>query len=267
MNNLYTGTSESADNRFQKFFQEEKYVYLKNYLYNYSLRKRAVERSLRNDKVEMVLEVGSGISPVMTKTNRIVFSDLSFEAIHFLRRSHGKGFYVVADAVNLPFKDNIFSHGICSEVIEHLRDDDTALIEMSRVVKTSGHFIITFPHRKAYFANDDRFVDHFRRYEYHEAAAKLKKAGFAVMGYQKVLGPLEKLTMCLVVFVYSLIRNRKTDGTSSRKADNRFSLIAEIFKWFNLFYMGFVWLDAKVIPQNLSTVLLIKAKKIKKVSR
>jgi hypothetical protein len=50
-------------NRFQDFFENEKYVSLKNHLYNYLLRRRAVEKAMQNEPKELVLEIGSGISP------------------------------------------------------------------------------------------------------------------------------------------------------------------------------------------------------------
>ncbi len=56
-------------NRFQDFFEESKYTLLKNYLYNYRLRKMAVEKCLHHENIKLILEVGSGISPVMTRTN------------------------------------------------------------------------------------------------------------------------------------------------------------------------------------------------------
>lgn len=96
-------------NRFQSLFEEDKYVILKNYLYNYLLRKLAVEKNLLQERPELILEVGSGISPVMTRTNRIIYSDLSFRALQILKHAHGKGWYVVADGMRLPFKSGIFS--------------------------------------------------------------------------------------------------------------------------------------------------------------
>jgi hypothetical protein len=65
-------------NRFQDFFKENKYTTLKNYLYNYHLRKLAVEKNLQNENTELILEVGSGISPVMMKSRDIIYSYLSF---------------------------------------------------------------------------------------------------------------------------------------------------------------------------------------------
>jgi len=119
--------TSSSDNRFQDFFEDEQYVALKNYLYNYLLRKRAVEKVMKNEKKDVVLEVGSGISPVLTSWDQVVYSDLSFSALRTLMRLQGKGHYVVADGMNLPFKANTFSHTISSEVLEHMEDDRKAL--------------------------------------------------------------------------------------------------------------------------------------------
>ena len=79
--------------------------------------------------------------------------------------------------MHLPFKSGAFSHTVCSEVLEHLRNDQQALKEMARVLKSSGGFIVTFPHRKCYFANDDCFVEHFRHYELHEMQDRLTGVG------------------------------------------------------------------------------------------
>lgn len=42
--------TSSGDNRFHDFFEDDKYVALKNYPYNYLLRKRAVEKVMQNEK-------------------------------------------------------------------------------------------------------------------------------------------------------------------------------------------------------------------------
>jgi SAM-dependent methyltransferase len=251
--------NHNHSNRFQDFFEKDPYTMLKNYLYNYLLRKMAVEKNLRNEKTELILEVGSGISPVMMKSRDIIYSDLSFSAIRCLKHSYGKGYYVVADGINLPFKSGVFSHTISSEVLEHLSDDRLAIREIARVMRPSGHFIATFPHRKFYFAIDDRFVGHFRRYEINEMTDRLKDAGFKPMAIKKVLGPLEKITMCFAVLCFSVIQKlNPKENIISRK-----SLIAKlfslIFKWCNRYYAILAWVDAKVMPRSLSTVLLINS--------
>jgi ubiquinone/menaquinone biosynthesis C-methylase UbiE len=50
------------------------------------------------------------------------------------------------DATNLPFADDSFDYVVCSEVLEHLPDDDAAAREIYRVLKPGGTAIITVPH-------------------------------------------------------------------------------------------------------------------------
>lgn len=251
----------SPRNRFQDFFEEKKYVVLKNHLYNYLLRKRAVEKNLQAERLGLILEVGSGISPVMTRTAQIVYTDISLLALRILRTDQRKGLYVVADGMCLPFKSSTFAHAVYSEVLEHLPDDSQALGEMSRVLKPSGELIVTFPHREAYFTNDDYFVNHFRRYELHDMVHHLQTVGLMPVSIQKVLGPLEKITMSFAVFCFSLIQRYKPMKSREAETSPYMKIIAFLFKWANLFYAGLAWLDARITPRSLAAVLLIRAKK------
>ncbi len=49
------------------------------------------------------------------------------------------------DALSLPFKDNTFDRIICSEVMEHVDDDNKACAELARVLKKNGRIAITVP--------------------------------------------------------------------------------------------------------------------------
>jgi len=248
-------------NRFQDFFEEDKYIFLKKHLYNYLLRKRAIEKSMRGEALELILEVGSGISPVMAASAKTIFSDLSYTALSYLKRTHSKGVFVVADAAALPFKPAVFSHAVCSEVLEHVEDDQRALNEMSRVLKPSGSLILTFPHRRFYFTNDDRFVNHYRRYEDHDILMRLETAGFRPLEFKKILGPLEKITMSMVVFCFSILPKDKKKNPQVSDG-SRFRILLEfMFKYLNRLYMGIVWLDARLWPGALSTIKLVRAKK------
>ncbi len=73
-------------NRFDDFFKEGNYLILKNHLYNYLLRKRAIEKCVQQETPALILEVGSGISPVMTKFNSTIYSDVSYEAVRLLKQ-------------------------------------------------------------------------------------------------------------------------------------------------------------------------------------
>jgi len=254
-------------NRFQDFFEEGKYVTFKNSLYNYRLRKHAIEKELSSEKIHLALEVGSGLSPVMTKTSRIVYSDLSLIALQTLKKIQPRGFFVVADGTKLPFKEGSFSHAISSEVLEHIEDDEGAIREFSRVLKPSGELLLTFPHRKCYFSIDDRFVEHLRRYELYEMESKLEAASFKSITTQKVLGPFDKLAMCIAVIGFRIVsrKKRSEEATQKTREPSRqnplLTLLKPLFWAINTFLMAWAWLDARIFPQSLSTILLIKALK------
>jgi SAM-dependent methyltransferase len=253
--------SVSQIDNFGSLFENENYVLLKNYLYNYLLRKKAVEKNITIGNQGFVLEVGSGLSPMVTNTNTVVYSEFSLEALRILKAKNGRGSYVAADGMQLPFKTGCFDHTICSEVLEHLADDRQALQELARVMKPSGQVIITFPHRKFYFAYDDHFVKHLRRYELSEMEDRLQAVGLRPVSIQKVLGPLEKVTMWSVVVCFSFMKKSKLNRSKVKGPSKLMSIVAPLFKWANVFYAGLAWLDAKIMPRSLATVLLIRAKK------
>lgn len=51
----------------------------------------------------------------------------------------------VADAKKLPFKDNTFDFIICSEVLEHIIDYQSAISEINRILKPEGKLAVSVP--------------------------------------------------------------------------------------------------------------------------
>lgn len=250
------------EKRFEDFFAEDTYVLLKNYLYNYLLRQRVIRRAVAESGPDLVLEVGSGLSPMITGSNRVVYSELSYRALRTLKHHQGRGMYVVADGTRLPFRDGVFSHTVCSEVIEHVEDDQAALNELARVMRPGGLLCLTVPHRKFYFAADDRFVRHFRRYEIDDVEEKLGRAGLRPLTISKVLGPMEKITMYATVMVFSLLQNFGAGKRNGRQRRSGWAkALAPFFKWGNRALAGLAWLDAKLMPRALATVILVQARK------
>jgi SAM-dependent methyltransferase len=248
-------------NRFEDFFADDGYVRLKNLLYNYLLRKSAVNRSLLGLERGPILEVGSGLSPMVTDTDRVTYSELSFAALRTLKLSRGRGCFVVADALHLPFKREAFSLVVCSEVLEHLPDDRTALAEMAGVLRPGGSLILTVPHRQGYFAVDDRFVHHLRRYEIAALEQMLRATGLIPREIRNVLGPLEKLLMMTVTGILSLRPSHAGSGGGAAFRSAGSPLTLSLFKWFNRLLLGVVWLDARWSPRLLASVVLVRSVK------
>ena len=252
----------SRGNRFEDFFAVDAYVSMKNLLYNYLLRKRTIRKCMLKQEKGLILEVGSGLSPMVTDSDNIVYSDLSFTALRTLKSCQGKGLFVTADAMHLPFKSGSFSNVICSEVLEHLPEDRPALQQIATVIKQGGSLILTFPHRQVYFALDDRFVNHFRRYELREIEERLKEAGLNPVEVRKVLGPMEKIIMVIVISAISIIQRLRRLKSNERTPSRIWRFVIPIFKLLNRFFCLPMWLDAHMAPRFLSAVLLIRSVKL-----
>jgi len=91
--------------------------------------------------------------------------------------------------------------------------------------------------------------------------ANLKEAGLKTIEIQKVLGPLEKMTMLSVITLIPLFdrfrKGRRDDKGGQRAALSGF--LVTLFGWLNRFYCAPIWLDARLAPRCLSSVLLIRA--------
>lgn len=114
-----------------------------------------------------------------------------------------------ASIYKLPYQDKYFDLIICSEVLEHLKDDIKALLELKRVLKPKGIIIITVPHKNFPFLWDPFnwilmkffhthinkniwwlagiWADHLRLYEEKEIKNKLKKIGLEIIKFKKII--------------------------------------------------------------------------------
>ena len=54
--------------------------------------------------------------------------------------------YTVGQATALPYRSESFQYVLCSEVLEHLEDDDAAIEEIARVMAPDGRAILTVPY-------------------------------------------------------------------------------------------------------------------------
>ena len=116
--------------RFDVFVEDEGYLKLKNYFYHYLVRKAAIKKEICNG---FILDLGCGISPMVTNTTKTVFSDVSFNSMKILKK---KGYgCVVIDATKIGFKDSVFDTVICSEVLEHIEKDVDLTNEARRILK------------------------------------------------------------------------------------------------------------------------------------
>jgi SAM-dependent methyltransferase len=96
---------------------------------------------------------------------------------------------VQGDGLRLPFGDRVFDRVICSEVLEHLPDDRTAMGELARVLRPGGTMAITVPRYGPELVNwalsDDYHAvkgGHVRIYRRRQLFSRLRSCGLEITG-------------------------------------------------------------------------------------
>jgi ubiquinone/menaquinone biosynthesis C-methylase UbiE len=99
---------------------------------------------------------------------------------------HGGGCWglSVADITRLPFEDNFFDLVICSEVLEHIPDELSAVKEIVRVAKPGNNIVVSvpryLPEKICWGLSDDYFnanQGHIRIYKKNRLIALMESAG------------------------------------------------------------------------------------------
>lgn len=110
------------------------------------LKGKIREHLLKLDlKDRHILEVGAGRSifaGIFDNSNIVVLTDINKK---LLSENEAGKLLVVADAENLPFKNNSFDFVYAIGLIHHLPDQQKGLAEIRRVVKADGHIFISEP--------------------------------------------------------------------------------------------------------------------------
>lgn len=92
-----------------------------------------------------ILDIGCLSGVLLSKTRKswnkygtdIINKPMNFSKDYFYKRGNVEQ--------KIPFEDNFFDIVIAGEVIEHLYDTDNFLKEITRILKSGGHLIITTP--------------------------------------------------------------------------------------------------------------------------
>ena len=103
--------------------------------------------------------------------------------------AHAPAAAVQGDALHLPFADGSFDRVICSEVLEHIPDDLSAMRELSRVLRPGGTMAVTVPRFGPELINwalSDEYHNvpggHIRIYRRSVLMSRLASVGLRVTG-------------------------------------------------------------------------------------
>jgi SAM-dependent methyltransferase len=102
---------------------------------------------------------------------------------------------VQGDALCLPFGDGSFDRVIASEVLEHIPDDESAMAELTRVLRPGGTMAVTVPRcgpEMVNWALSDEYHNvpggHVRIYRQSQLVGRLEGTGLELAGYHHAHG-------------------------------------------------------------------------------
>ncbi len=252
----------NSQNRFDDFFKDPLYLELKNYLYNYQIRKERICRELSKLAPGLILEIGAGVSPITPQTRHVVYTDLSETAAEEIQRKHDAEKVIAMSATDLCFKSEVATAVVCSEVLEHVANDRKALGEIYRVLKPNGSLFLTLPVHSYWYTVDDVFVKHLRRYDPKALTKTLEGLGFTEIRLIKLTGLLDKLAMILAVLFFKFFSVFKFCRSSNQKKNPGLrTFLVAAYRVLNRAYGFLVRLEASIIPFGWATIVLFQCKK------
>ena len=248
-----------SGNPFLDFFQYPVYLEFKSHLYNYRLRRKKVQKILKRvNPSGLVLEIGSGVSTLTDRPRNTVFSDISLHAMKYLREKKNAPYAAVMDITSIALKNACVETVICSEVLEHIKNDNAAMSEILRVLKPGGSFIMTVPTHPKYYAFDDQYVGHERRYAIWPLIRKLKKIGFDGVEMFKITGFLDKITMVFLAHAYAAFFKKPKKAPQDSPL---LKILLPVYKALNKIYSRLIGWEAQALPLSTAAVVMIYCRK------
>lgn len=145
------------------------------------------------------LEIGAGIgniSEFFTKLQKLVVSDNDPKLVKFLENKFVSKKNVRAEVLDITSKlgevKDRFKTVYAINVLEHIKDDELALKNISNLLLSGGKIVLLVPAKKIAFTKLDKSLGHYRRYEKEELRKKLVDANFTIerIEYFNVVGLL-----------------------------------------------------------------------------
>ena len=142
-----------------------------------------------------ILEIGCGKGTLLLRLRewgaRIVGCEVSDFMLTESRRLHGPLPIAQSDGVNFPYPDDCFDVVLSFDVLEHIPDTDRHLVEVKRVLKPGGCYLLQTPNKWTNTIFETlrwrSFTawrhDHCSLHSWHQLKRRLRRHGFTVTFY------------------------------------------------------------------------------------
>jgi len=135
----------------------------------------------------LLLEIGSGIGNnvrILMQYTNVVATEIEPVYLEVLRNAYlnTPGVEVREwDASqpppdDLPHPDSV----LCSNVIEHIEDDQAVILNADRILKPGGNMIFIVPRGEKLFCSLDTAIGHYRRYDKSQLSSMFENLGYSI---------------------------------------------------------------------------------------
>lgn len=145
---------------------------------------------------KVILDVGCGIKPYknLFNSNSYIGIDIDYGG-HTNQAKVVDKFY---DGVNIPYGDNSFDVIICTEVMEHVKDPEKLLSEISRVLKSGGLMFFSMP----FVWNEHEVPYDFQRFTSFKHQSIFEKADLNIQSIKGTGGVFRVCGQLISAFIF-----------------------------------------------------------------
>lgn len=241
-------------------------------IFRYLCRKALALRVVDGQGAGRFIEIGFGLGDWMLTLADLGFSgvgvDMSAEAVDRLKtlaRLENKSLDALkGDILEIEISEK-FDWVFAFEVIEHIKDDDSAIRTMAGLLKPKGRLLLSVPAHMRRWTRHDEAVGHFRRYERAELFQKLWKNGLRSeliwcygFPFSNILGPVRSVT---APELRSLRMKEKTEISGvHRPVEERYRPLVSFITGFLLPVQ--LWLQDRFLLSELGDGYLVLATRL-----
>lgn len=172
--------SEAIFSRHPQFW-DEIYSSLQHLEQSAYIHQRVAKKVVKGKILDVGCAEGFMLSRVQSRQRELFGFDITIEGVKQAKQRVDGGQFFLGNARNIPFKSDTFDCLTCSEVLEHIPNDEPAR-ELYRVLKPGGLALISVPNGKG---TSGKEPTHIRFFSLRSIVALLRETGFDIVSTEK----------------------------------------------------------------------------------